>query len=335
MQKILIVQTAFIGDVVLATAVAEKLHTYYPDAQIDFLVRKGNEMLFNNHPFINKVYVWDKKKNKSLNLIRLIGQIRSVQYEEVINLQRFFSSGLLTMFSGAKSTRGFATNPLAAFFKHIKPHHIQVDGTLHEVDRNQQLIADLTDHHACRPRLYPSKADKDKVKHLMQQPYICCAPGSVWFTKQYPKSQWISFLKQLPADINVYSIGAKVDVALADELIAGSGNARAKNLCGALSYLESAALMEGALMNFVNDSAPLHFASAVNAPVTAIFCSTVPAFGYGPLSDTHFVVETFEKLECRPCGIHGAKKCPLGHFKCAYTIASERLIQIIDERRNK
>jgi len=43
MKKFLVIQTAFIGDVVLATGILEKLHHFYPDAEIDLLVRKGNE----------------------------------------------------------------------------------------------------------------------------------------------------------------------------------------------------------------------------------------------------------------------------------------------------
>jgi heptosyltransferase-2 len=87
------------------------------------------------------------------------------------------------------------------------------------------------------------------------------------------------------------------------------------NLCGKLNLLQSAALMQNAEMNFVNDSAPLHIASAMNAPVTAIYCSTVPEFGFGPLSD-HFKILQVEKLSCKPCGLHGYKSCPKGHFKC-------------------
>ena len=70
-------------------------------------------------------------------------------------------------------------------------------------------------------------------------------------------------------------------------------------------------------MTFTNDSAPMHFASAVNAPVTAIYCSTLPSFGFGPLSDDAHTVETDEKLPCRPCGLHGKKECPQQHFKCS------------------
>jgi heptosyltransferase-2 len=101
---------------------------------------------------------------------------------------------------------------------------------------------------------------------------------------------------------------------------------RITNLCGQLSFLESAALMRDARMNYVNDSAPLHFASAMNAPVTAVYCSTIPGFGFGPLSDQRFVVETRETLDCRPCGLHGFKACPLGHFNCAHTINAGQLL---------
>ena len=58
MKKFLVIQTASIGDVILATAVAEKLHVYFPDSQIDMMIKKGYESLFANHPYINKVYVY-------------------------------------------------------------------------------------------------------------------------------------------------------------------------------------------------------------------------------------------------------------------------------------
>ena len=89
--------------------------------------------------------------------------------------------------------------------------------------------------------------------------------------------------------------------------------------------LESAALMKDATMNYVNDSAPMHMASAMNAKTTAIYCSTIPAFGFGPLADNAKIVETKLTLDCRPCGVHGHKACPEGHFKCAFSIETSEL----------
>ena len=113
MKRFLIIQTAFIGDVVLSTAVLEKLHDYFPNAEIDILVRKGNEALFNDHPFLNKVLIWVKKENKYHHLLQLLQKIRKRKYDKVINLQRFASTGFLTAFSGAKEKIGYKKNPLS------------------------------------------------------------------------------------------------------------------------------------------------------------------------------------------------------------------------------
>jgi heptosyltransferase-2 len=315
--------------VVLATAIVEKLRLHYPHATIDFLVRKGNESLLAHHPYLRQVLVFDKKNNKYTHLRNLIREIRKHHYDYVINAQRFFTSGLMTVLSGAKEKIGFDKNPLSAFFTVKVPHHIsaQAKGD-HEVKRDLQLIAHLTDDEFIRPRLYPAKADFEKVKTT--GPYICIAPASVWFTKQYPKEGWIALIKIIPPDFTVYLMGSKSDFTLCDEIRKGvpHNQVNIRNLAGQLSFLESAALMKHAEMNYVNDSAPLHFASAVNAPVTAVFCSTVPAFGFGPLSDKSFIVETKMHLDCRPCGLHGKKACPLGHFHCSIIDAQELLSTI-------
>ena len=94
MQKFLIIQTAFIGDVVLATPLIEKLHDFFPEAQIDFLLRKGNEQLLTGHPFIHELLIWDKKKNKQRNLFRMLTRIRRNKYDKIINVQRFFATGI-------------------------------------------------------------------------------------------------------------------------------------------------------------------------------------------------------------------------------------------------
>ncbi|RYF57169.1 MAG: glycosyltransferase family 9 protein, partial [Cytophagaceae bacterium] len=102
---------------------------------------------------------------------------------------------------------------------------------------------------------------------------------------------------------------------------------RVVNLAGKLSLLQSAALMQGAQMNYVNDSAPMHLCSAMNAPTTAVFCSTVPGFGFGPLADNSRVAEIRELIECRPCNLHGRKACPLGHFRCATEIDIKDIVR--------
>ncbi len=323
--KILIIQTAFIGDVILATAVAEKLHQQFPDSQIDFVVRKGNESLLDNHPFIKTVFVWDKKQGKIKNLFSITKQIRANKYDSVINLHRFASSGFISGFSGAKEKIGFDKNPLSFLFTKKIKH--EIGSNKHEVERNQQLIEHLTDNIATKPKLYPTAENFESVKKYKSSAYVCLAPTSVWFTKQYPKEKWIELCDQIQSELTIYLLGAPSDLSVCDEIRLSSKNQNIINLAGKLIFLESAALMKDANMNFVNDSAPMHIASAMNAKTTAIYCSTVPAFGFGPLSDDSQIVETKLTLDCRPCGLHGHKECPKGHFKCGFSIETSELLK--------
>jgi heptosyltransferase-2 len=327
-KKFLVIQTAFIGDVVLATGIIEKLHASFPGAQIDFLLRKGNEALLAGHPYLNEVLIWDKKEHKLRNLFKLIKKVRRTKYDKVINVQRFAATGLLTVLSGAKETIGFDKNPWSRWFTKSVPHIVSTaDAPLHEVQRNQELIRSFTDGEPAMPRLYPAEGDYRKVQDYKGAPFITISPASVWFTKQYPREKWVEFIKKVPASYRIYLLGAPSDKELCTYI--AQDRANVTDLSGKLTFLQSAALMKDACMNYTNDSAPMHFASALNAPVTAVYCSTIPAFGFGPLSDKRSIVEVQEPLDCRPCGLHGYKACPLGHFKCAHLIRDEQLLNTL------
>lgn len=328
-QSFLVIQTAFIGDVILATALIEKLHKSYPESPIDFLLRRGNESLLTNNPHLREVLVWDKKKGKIKNLFRLVATVRKRKYYSVINIHRFASSGMITALSGSRYRIGFKKNPWSFAFSQSVIHDL--GSNLHEIDRNQKLIEPITDSQRELPKLYPSRIDFEKVSKFKVHKYVCVAPTSVWFTKQFPAAQWIEFIKLIPLHVaRIYLLGATSDKEVCELISKATGDDRVYNLAGQLSFLESAALMKEAAMNYVNDSAPMHLASAMNAPVSALFCSTVPAFGFGPLSDKSHVIETREKLTCRPCGLHGYKTCPQKHFKCATAIESNSLLATLD-----
>ena len=324
MQKILVIQTAFIGDVVLATALLESLHAQYPMAAMDVLVRQGNESLFHGHPFIHEVIVWNKKKQKYNHWLKILIQIRKTQYDAVVNVQRFAATGLWTAFSKAKFKIGFNKNPFSFLFTHsIK--HLEIEAGMHEINRNHQLIQVWGPIVLVPPKLYPTTKDLESIQKYQDQPYVCIAPASVWFTKQYPLSAWVKFLQALPFDGPIYILGGAGDRIIGEKMMK-SAHKQLVNLAGEIGFLASAALQAKAVLNYVNDSAPMHFASAMNAPVVAIYCSTIPAFGYGPLSEQSYIVQTQENLACRPCGLHGKKKCPLTHFNCAHSIQIQELI---------
>jgi heptosyltransferase II len=328
--RILVIQTAFIGDVVLALPVAQALRAQLPVAEIHFLVRKGNENLLANHPAVTHIYTWDKRR-KYRALLETIIELRKTRFDLAVNCHRFASSGLVMASVRAKEKVGFAKNPLSLHYTRRFAHELGALGDtnpLHEVDRNLSLLHGIVSPDAValarRPRLYPSAADEALARSLAPPtPYVVLAPASVWFTKQWPAEQWRRLLEALPIGTSAALVGSPGDAALCTHL--AEGLPTVVNLAGKLSFLQTAALMRGAQRVYANDSAPLHFASAVNAPTTAIFCSTLPEFGFGPLSDERQIADV-AGLPCRPCGLHGRKECPLGHFNCAWGIDAPSLV---------
>lgn len=326
MEKILVIQTAFIGDVILATPVLEALHQAYPKAEIYMVVKSSCETLFTNHPYVQEVFIYHKNKNKLLNLLALHKKIRKHKFDLAVNLHRFFTSGLLTVLSGAKVKIGFRKNPLSFLFTH-KYQHIIGDVNVHEKDRNLSLIEGLVNTQKAHVKLYPSIFDYEQTKHYKAVPYICIAPTSAWFTKQMPIAKWVELINAIDEQFTIYLIGHKSDKDICEKIKKQTTHPKVIILAGMLEILQSAALMQDAVMNYVNDSGPMHLATAVNAPTTAVFCSTSTSFGFTPLSDTHFIIEAEPAPDCKPCGMHGLKKCPKGHFKCGNNISLQQLLE--------
>jgi ADP-heptose:LPS heptosyltransferase len=329
-KTILVIQTAFIGDTILASQFARALAEFYPNSKIHFFLRKGNESVIAGLPTIERTWIWDKQGGKTRNLFRLIGELRKIDFDLVFNLHRHFNSGLVSALVRAPVKVGFRQNPLSLFYTRRVDHQIPDPRGWHEVQRNLELIPGhpvVGNSKNYRPELPLLPKHFEKVAVHKRGPYFVIAPASVWFTKAWSEQKYRALTAELAKLAKVYFIGAPGDRDLCDRIREGIPNT--ENLSGALNLLDSAALMKDARRVFVNDSAPLHLASCVNAKTTAIFCSTVPGFGYTPLAEDSVVVDVGDSLACRPCGLHGHKACPLGHFKCSEDISIQRVLATV------
>jgi len=326
--KVLIIQTAFLGDAVLVTSLVEKIRIESPETIVHLLVRKGFEYIFKAYPHahLKKVWAYDKK-NKLSSWWNLRKQLTGEKFDQVFVAQRFFGMGLLSISLRAKKVIGFDKNPLSLFFDEKVAHDF--GRGKHEVERNSELLASWLGPKVHKPFL--------DARHVGQMPsdfqlkkYLCISPGSVWETKRFPVQKWIQFISLLPTDQAIVLMGSRGEKHLSDEIteaFVGSGR-NIQNACGRFDLMEAIAIYQNSQMSFVNDSGPLHICSAVNAPTIAIFCSTIPAFGFGPLAEQNKVIEAREKLACRPCGDHGKKSCPENHFNCANTIDVSEMLQV-------
>jgi heptosyltransferase-2 len=324
--KILIIQTAFIGDVILTLPVAQVLKREKPDTIIDFLCIPSTAELLNNNPFINEVIIYNKRKAGLKGLYIIAKKIRNKNYDVIISPHRSFRSSLIAFLSGCKKTISFDKSDMSSMYKQTVEY---VTG-IHEIQRNLNLLEPLgiIENKIIKPELFPSDKDKSDIDSLLQEKgiiekeYVCIAPGSIWFTKRYPEEKYLKLIETLSRKgIPVFIIGGKDDEKLGGYL---SVHENVFNLAGKLSLLGSTELIKKAKLLVTNDSAPLHIANAVGTDVIAIFGATIPGFGFYPYGMNDVIFET-NGLVCRPCSIHGGNKCPIGTFECMLRIEEENI----------
>jgi len=329
--KVLIIQTAFLGDAVLLTSLLEKIRIESPNTTIHILIRKGFEDVFNAYPYSNLGQVWTYNKSIKLKSWWALHQeLAKEKFDQVFVAQRFFGMGLLSISIGAKKVIGFDKNPLSLFFNEKVAH--EFGQGKHEIERNTQLLTSWLGSQVHRPFLDASQRGHFS-SDLPAHNYLCISPGSVWETKRFPVHKWIDFIRLLPRDLVIVLMGSRAEKHLSDEITQAfsEDSRKIQNACGRYNLLEALSVFQQSLMSFVNDSGPLHLCSAVNTPTVAIFCSTIPAFGFGPLAEKHKIIEVKEKLSCRPCGDHGKKSCPEIHFNCANSIDVTDMFQAYQE----
>ena len=331
-QKILIIQTAFLGDVVLTTPLIKAIRKKYPHSKIFFLLIPQTEGLLQNNPHLDGIIVYDKKnKEKGVSsFLALAKKIRASGFDLALIPHRSFRSALLAYLARIPQRIGFNKSSGAFLFtKRIK--YIQ---NRSEAERNLSLLGgSLFSEDDCLPELFPSEDDFKYIEELFrswdvkrEDKIVGIAPGSVWNTKRWPPERFGEVAESLIEKLGakVIFIGGKEDEKLCLEI---ASNMKSKPLitAGKTSPLQSAALISRCHVILSNDTAPMHIAVAMRVPVVAIFGSTIPEFGFAPTGKNDLVIQ--KEIYCRPCGIHGRKKCPEKHFRCMKEITAEEVFE--------
>lgn len=328
-RKILIIQTAFIGDSILTLPMIQKLKELYPDSSIDIVCAPASRDIFAASPFINKTLVLDKKKkHKSIaQVISFALSLKREGYDKIYSPHRSFRTALIIRIAGVKETYGFSNASMKFVYKHV----IHYNKDAHEVRRNLEMInAEVNDGRwKILPIVNVPDGAKEKVKifinDLNGNNLIAVAPGSVWATKKYPEEYFKTIIKHIAnGSYSVILIGGKEDQdyceRIAKETVQGVYSA-----AGKFSIIESIELIRNCKLLISNDSAPTHFGMCADIPVLTLYCSTIAGFGFYPYSPKSASL-SYDDLDCKPCGIHGHDKCPINTFACGYGLKPETVI---------
>lgn len=332
-KRILVIQTAFIGDAILTLPMIQKLKEILPDALIDVISIPQTKDLFENSPHVNKVYSYNKKGNQKsiFSLIKFANELKKNKYTHIYSPHRSFRSSMLVYLLNAEKSFGFDT----ASFSFVYKRTVKYDKSSHEVNRNLKLAGMKieNDNWKILPEIKSSPECEIKIDNIVKDivnPIAAIAPGSVWQTKKYPEVSFEKLTEYLIAkNYFIIFIGGQTDYEICERL-SNRVNNWSLNCAGKLTIVESIELLRRCKLLISNDSAPTHMGMAADIPVLTIYCSTIPEFGFYPYNKYSSYL-SLDGLECKPCGIHGRKSCPINTFDCGLKLTPDKVIAKLEE----
>ena len=344
----LVVQTSFLGDVVLTTPLIAELAKR---SEVDVLTTLPGAEILANNPAIRNTLVYEKRDgDKGLSgFIRTVSHVRHSglhgspsaagetprasygSYDVAYMAQGSLRSAMLAFAAGAKERIGFDT----AAGRTLYTTRVRYDPERHHAERlwwlSMSECADPPRPEQLRPRVYPGDDERRAVDKLLSEsgitaPYIALAPGSAWATKRWPFYPELATL--LGERFAVVVVGGNGDVSTGEIIVSQLPPGRAVNAAGKLPLLGSAEIIGRAAALVANDSASQHLASAMGTATVTVYGPTTPAFGFGPLAPRSTTAGV-SGLACRPCHKHGPARCPLGHWRCMRELSSRQVHDIL------
>ncbi|MFP4055668.1 MAG: glycosyltransferase family 9 protein [Candidatus Brocadiia bacterium] len=318
-QRIGIVRLSAIGDVVNTLPALAALRRQRPDAHVAWVCERAAAGLLEGHPQLDNLVVVDRKAwTASLaGLARMpralwafARTLRSLRLDATVDFQGNLRSGIATFLTRAPLRAGFAV-PDAREFSHLLTNrHVGLPpGPLHRVERGLHLLTALgVETGGAAPLVPATDADRGGVGEFLAREGLADASfaaihaGTSEFGryKQWPQERWGEVARRLADDLGlpvVCTRGPDPGEARGAQAIArGAGPAaRAAPL---LSLRELGELYRRCRLFLGVDTGPMHLASAVGAPVVALF-GPKDSRVYGPYFGPRAIVE--KPLACRPC----------------------------------
>lgn len=329
----LIIQTAFIGDLVLTIPLMKNLKRLYPDVPLVLLCRTGLGEFFLEKKLVDEVFEVSKKPSSNWDGVKK--NLGDRQFKLVVSPHQslrtaFFVSRLKAeMKIGYKRWWNFF-----AFDKRVsRPMNFP------EVLRQMALIRHLDqsiDQELKRAEVMswmdPVKSPNIPYLFSLQieadiksrEKIIYLSPGSEWSTKRWTEDGFVAIGRYYRAKGYFVAItGAPSEKELNAKISSQIEGAR--DFTGKTTIVELYEKFRRGTLLVTNDNGASHVASSAGLPVIAVFGPTMSSFGYRPWMDRARIAEA--DVPCRPCSPHGTKICPLGTHECMKKISSEHIVE--------
>lgn len=346
-KRVLIIQTAFLGDLLLSIPLLKNTKRVFNGAEVWLLCRKGLSQFFTDLKLVDRALEVNKKDIQSWNNVK--SEIAQHHFDAVICPHQSLTSAIVAKNINASLKVGFSKwwngyffdqrverpdympdalkqlRLLTPFDSELKTRYDELESLFNE--QGEEIFINKTEEGQLEkiPNWASMRIDFKKADQKRKR-IIFIAPGSVWATKRWVKEGFQSVGQYFSEKgFQIYLVGSAEESDLCNEIakkIQGAENLAGKTSLTELVYK----LADGSLM-ISNDNGAMHLASVAGTPTVAIFGPTTLDLGYRPWNDQVSIVAEYDALACRPCGKHGHQVCPIKTHECMKNISAELVIK--------
>ena len=282
MQRILLIKTSSLGDVIHNLPVVNDIHAHFPNAEIDWVVEESFADIPQLHPQVNQVFsvamrrwkkhIFGQKTWHEITKFKKI--IQQNQYDAIIDTQGLLKSALITLCAnGVKHgyDKSSIRESLASYF-YDKTYNISYQQ--HAVTRNRALVA-LSLGFVAPTNAPDYGISAPKCELTLPEKYIVALHSTSRNSKLWPTQHWVDLGQQLQLqNLSLVLPWASDQEHLRAEVIA-------KQVLGSvvlpqLTIRELSGVIANATAAIGVDTGLSHLAAALNRPTVAIYTNTMP-----------------------------------------------------------
>lgn len=333
-KEILLIRTAYIGDVVMTLPMLKPLKKKFPNAKLTFLTAFGAKAVLDNNPYVDAVISYDAfwfyatPKSRYPGFIR---EFRKRRFDLVIEARADIRDILFLVWPAtARYKVSYNVGGGSYLLTHVAPYR----GLKHKVAYHLDLAEYLgCDTNELEWGIYLTSDEKQQVRNVLKgkklaEPFLCAHPGARLLLKRWPPDKCAQLYDRI---IQTYGmpialVGSGEEIPLVTD-IANRMKHRPITLAGDLTIRTLAGVLSKAEAFICNDSGPMHIAACMDTPTVAIFgpSKSVETAPYGKI---HRVVE--KAVPCRyQCP---ESSCRNAHYHiCMESIQVEDVFQAVEE----
>ena len=306
-----------LGDVVLATPLLRAIGAAYPTAAVTVVTKAAWAPLLIDHPHVARVE--SLAPGESLGV--LARRLRSGAWDHRLDLHGSLRSRMLRVLVGGR-WRGCRTPRLRRAVRVWTGAPVtSVPAVAEQYFTAARDLGVVPDGGPAQVTPGPTDAERAAIVRP-RDPYVVVAPGAAHATKRWPTGHWNRLTALLAGrGLRTVVVGAADDAGRVT-------TPTAVMACG-IGLGPTAALLRGATAVVAGDTGLMHLATAVAAPVVALFGPTDPALGYAPYRARAVVLA--RDLPCRPCSTYGGAHCPLRHHRCMIDLTPDEVAQAVQD----